>query len=156
MDKYIPREKLSKKARRKLDADRRGTWGAVNPVTRSVKNEKAYNRKKAPQGDGLSSRRAFWFCFALYIAVPNKNRPVFSDFLPPYRVVLLGGRQPTVVVRLVERQKASKILGPFSFGTAIILHDNLIEIPNLLVGAGPNQAYQQIAVGDGILKELFV
>ena len=103
MDKYIPREKLSKKARRKLDADRRGTWGAVNPVTRSVKNEKAYNRKKA--------RREM-------------------DFHPG---------------------------GPFGLALRyIILHDNLIEIPNLLVGAGPNQAYQQIAVGDGILKELFV
>ena len=88
MDKYIPRGKLSKKARRKLDAERRGTWGQVNPVTRSAKNEKAYNRKKA--------RREM-------------------DFHPG---------------------------GPFCFTLRYILHDNLIEIPNLLVGAGANQAYQ--------------
>jgi len=47
MDKYIPKEKLGKKARRKLNAEGRGTWGAINPVTRKEKNEKAYNRKKA-------------------------------------------------------------------------------------------------------------
>jgi len=46
MDKYIPKEKLGKKARRNLDAERRGTWGAINPVTRKAKNEKVYNRKK--------------------------------------------------------------------------------------------------------------
>jgi len=47
MDKYIPKEKLGKKARRNLDAERRSTWGAINPITRKSKNEKAYNRIKA-------------------------------------------------------------------------------------------------------------
>ena len=47
MQKYIPEEKLGKKARRELSKNRRGTWGAVNPVTRKPPNPKAYNRKKA-------------------------------------------------------------------------------------------------------------
>jgi len=41
MDKYIPKGKLGKKARRKLDVERRGTWDAINPVTRKAKNEKS-------------------------------------------------------------------------------------------------------------------
>lgn len=47
MDKFIPYEKLSKKEKRKRDAMRRGTWGALNPVTRKSENSKAYNRQKA-------------------------------------------------------------------------------------------------------------
>ena len=47
MDKIIPYEKLSKKEKRKLDAQRRGSWGSLNPVTRKPENSKAYNRRKA-------------------------------------------------------------------------------------------------------------
>ncbi|MGN0978019.1 MAG: hypothetical protein ACI4PH_08195 [Faecousia sp.] len=47
MEKYIPYEKLSKKEKRKLDLARRGSWGAVSPVTRKPVSSKAYNRKKA-------------------------------------------------------------------------------------------------------------
>lgn len=47
MEKMIPYEKMSKKQKRALNASRRGTWGALNPVTRKPANPKAYNRKKA-------------------------------------------------------------------------------------------------------------
>lgn len=47
MEKFIPYEKLSKKKQRELDRKRRGTWGALNPVTRKQENPKAYNRQKA-------------------------------------------------------------------------------------------------------------
>lgn len=46
MDKYIPKNKLNKSARRKLDLQRRRSWGIINPVTRKPPNPKAYNRKK--------------------------------------------------------------------------------------------------------------
>ena len=47
MEKYIPFEKLSKKKQRELNAQKRGSWGGINPVTRRPPNPKAYNRKKA-------------------------------------------------------------------------------------------------------------
>ena len=47
MEKFIPYEKLSKKAKRELDAKRRGTWGTFNPVTRKPANPKAYDRNRA-------------------------------------------------------------------------------------------------------------
>ncbi len=47
MDKYIPCEKRSKKAKRKLDAAKRGSWGSLNPATRKPENSRAYNRRKA-------------------------------------------------------------------------------------------------------------
>ena len=46
MPKFIPREKLGKKARRALDAEKRATWG-FTPVTRKVENKKHYDRKKS-------------------------------------------------------------------------------------------------------------
>ena len=47
MEKRIPYEKLSKKQQRRLNAQRRTTWGELNPVTRRPENSKAYNRAKA-------------------------------------------------------------------------------------------------------------
>lgn len=46
MEKFIPYEKLSKKEKRRLDAQRRTTWGASSPVTRKPANSKAYSRSK--------------------------------------------------------------------------------------------------------------
>ena len=44
MTKFIPREKMSKKARKELDLSRRETW-AVPPATRKIESKKHYNRK---------------------------------------------------------------------------------------------------------------
>lgn len=49
MEKFIPYDKLSKKERRRLDAQKRTTWGSFNPVTRKPENPKAYSRQKARQ-----------------------------------------------------------------------------------------------------------
>ncbi len=46
MKRFTPKEKLSKKEKRKLDLSGRVTWGAINPVTRKPPNPKAYDRKK--------------------------------------------------------------------------------------------------------------
>ena len=47
MDKFVPYEKLSKKKKRQLDAEKRGSWYGLKPITRKPKNPKAYDRKKA-------------------------------------------------------------------------------------------------------------
>ena len=47
--RYIPLEKRSKREQREYHASRRGNWGAVNPVTRTTPNPKAYYRKKSGQ-----------------------------------------------------------------------------------------------------------
>lgn len=49
MQRFIPKEKLSKRARKALDASKRQTWGDFNPVTRKPENPKAYTRKKPPR-----------------------------------------------------------------------------------------------------------
>lgn len=46
MQKFIPYEKLSKKEKRKRDALRRNTWGALNPVTRKSPDPRVYDRRK--------------------------------------------------------------------------------------------------------------
>lgn len=45
-DKFIPKEKLSKKKRRELDAQKRNSWGEIKPVTRLVESKKGYNRQR--------------------------------------------------------------------------------------------------------------
>lgn len=45
-DKFIPREKLSKKKRKELDAQKRNSWGEIKPVTRRVESRKDYNRQR--------------------------------------------------------------------------------------------------------------
>ena len=62
MTSFIPREKLSKKEKRKLDQSRRQTWGKTNPVTRRTENKKAYRRTKPSRWMDEYSMRAFHFC----------------------------------------------------------------------------------------------
>lgn len=45
MKRFIPREKLGKKARKQLDREQRTTW-AFSPVTKKVEGKKLYNRKR--------------------------------------------------------------------------------------------------------------
>jgi hypothetical protein len=47
MERMIPLEKMSKKAKRAYHAARRGTWGAISPVTRAPLKPGAYKRKKS-------------------------------------------------------------------------------------------------------------
>ena len=44
--RFIPKEKLSKKARRELNAARRTLW-VVSPISKKVESKKVYNRKKS-------------------------------------------------------------------------------------------------------------
>ena len=46
MAKFVSREKLSKKARKELDNQKRAVW-AFSPKTRKVESNKLYNRKKS-------------------------------------------------------------------------------------------------------------
>lgn len=56
MERFIPKEKLSKKARKALDRTGRRTW-EISPVSRKTENKKRYDRKRARKpedGIGLS------------------------------------------------------------------------------------------------------
>lgn len=46
MEKFVPYEKLSKRRKRELDMQRRGSWGEISPTTRRTPNPKAYKRQK--------------------------------------------------------------------------------------------------------------
>lgn len=55
MKKFIPYEKMSKRERRNIDRQRRGSWGVISPVSRKVESKKLYNRKKAKQDEDSAS-----------------------------------------------------------------------------------------------------
>ena len=45
MKKFIPKEKLGKKARKQFDSEQRTTW-TFSPVTKKVESKKRYTRKR--------------------------------------------------------------------------------------------------------------
>ena len=81
MEKFIPYEKLSKKEKRRLDAQRRTTWGPVSPVTRKPENSKAYSRSKArnwrrEQHEPIPGFLfAFCACAGYNKAIPSTKKP---------------------------------------------------------------------------------
>lgn len=50
MGKFVPYEKMSKKARRALDQKKRSTWGNVNPSARVEDSRKSYKRHAKHKG----------------------------------------------------------------------------------------------------------
>lgn len=48
MANFVPKGKLSKKAQKELNRQRRITW-AFSPVTKTVDSKKIYNRKRKAQ-----------------------------------------------------------------------------------------------------------
>lgn len=46
MRKFIPYDKLGKKAKREQDEGKRQAWG-INPVSRKSENKKVYDRKNS-------------------------------------------------------------------------------------------------------------
>lgn len=59
---FVTLDKRSKKARKAYYAKQRQTWGELNPVTRTMPNGKAYNRKKNKEKDKRMGRE---FCDSL-------------------------------------------------------------------------------------------
>lgn len=60
MARFIPKEKLSKKARKQLDSQKRTTW-AFSPTTRKVESKKQYDRKKHSRAWTNGDEDAFLF-----------------------------------------------------------------------------------------------
>ena len=51
MGKFVTLDKMNKKQKREFYSMRRNTWGELSPVTRKVKNGKAYDRNKLKRED---------------------------------------------------------------------------------------------------------
>ena len=45
MNKFIPKNKMSKKAQKELNKKDRGDWGTVRPCSQVFKSKKTYSRK---------------------------------------------------------------------------------------------------------------
>ncbi|WP_411677117.1 hypothetical protein [Caproicibacter sp.] len=90
MEKFIPYEKLSKKKRRELAIARRGSWGALNPVTRKPENPKAYNRKK--HGNGVMNHPRP--CLLILIIYPVRSISLYFRIF-----VLTKGQGPQILAR---------------------------------------------------------
>ena len=56
--KFVPKGKLSKKAQKELNRQKRVTW-AFSPVTKKVESKKLYSRKGKNRGRGDDSSAAW-------------------------------------------------------------------------------------------------
>lgn len=56
MNKYVPIGKRSKAAQKAFYASQRCTWNGLNPVTRTAKNGKAYDRNRQKEVFRRNSR----------------------------------------------------------------------------------------------------
>ena len=45
MKKFVPYDKMSKKEKKKVNAQKRNDWNGCNPTTKIVPSAKAYSRK---------------------------------------------------------------------------------------------------------------
>ena len=61
MTRFVQRQKMSKKARKKLDAEGRWTW-SVLPITKTVDSQKLYNRKRKSHARYDTDGMGFVFC----------------------------------------------------------------------------------------------
>lgn len=85
MKKYVALDKRSKKAQKEFHDQQRRTWGELSPVTRTVPNGKAYNRKKMKQedrrgrgayNDGYSNSASSFSSHFLPIVFPMSPHPL--------------------------------------------------------------------------------
>lgn len=61
MKQFVPVEKLSKSRQREIHRKRRGSWGAISPITRKSPSPRAYRRKKVHGGDAEEQSRSGFF-----------------------------------------------------------------------------------------------
>ena len=57
---FVPKEKMSKKARNELNRRRRVTWG-FSPVTKTVDSKKVYSRRRKAQDRDDDYGLSFFF-----------------------------------------------------------------------------------------------
>ena len=78
MKQYVTIDKRSKKAQKEYYSKLRGTWGELNPVTRSVPSGKTYNRNKDKQKSRKIGRE-FSNGFDVDFVIMEKTRDLISQ-----------------------------------------------------------------------------
>ena len=74
MDKFIPKEKMSKKAQKRIAAEQRGIW-AFSPVTRKIDSKKLYNRKRISRARNDDSTRDSFLFLEIMKLCPRSSTP---------------------------------------------------------------------------------
>ena len=64
MAKFIPKEKMRKKARKELAAQQRQGW-AFSPTTKKIDSKKIYSRKKSHAGRDKIGMGFYFFIYSL-------------------------------------------------------------------------------------------
>ena len=86
MARFVPKDKLSKKAQKELNRQRRVTWD-FSPVTKTVDSKKLYNRKRNARNRDDYGPGDFFFFF-LFHSLMRVLESVFGVVLcrPEFRI----------------------------------------------------------------------
>ena len=112
MEKFIPYAKLSKKKKRELDTRKRGSWGALNPVTRKSPDPRAYNRRKARKQDFDETDSVPFIFFAVFLAAAAVS-PALAGALGIKAVLIVGNTHSSISFhkRCEKKRLAKKSIG---------------------------------------------
>ena len=58
MRKYVPLEKMSKKAQREFHKQQRGSWYGISPVSKIVESKKKYDRNQIKRDSRTMERES--------------------------------------------------------------------------------------------------
>lgn len=61
MKQFVPRNKMNKRHKKELDAQKRTVWN-IKPTTKIVKSKKVYDRKKQPRNYEPYDFRGCFIC----------------------------------------------------------------------------------------------
>ena len=114
--RFIPKEKLGKKARRALDCAKRQTWGQLNPVTRKAGNKKKYDRKKSGCRFDDYGSRIFVCTGARLPASPEQMRAPGHTRLRPIPLAALPHR--SAKIRIHQKSPELPALNPVKSASA--------------------------------------
>lgn len=73
MARFVPKDKMSKKAQKELNRQRRVTW-EFSPVTKTVDSRKIYSRKRKAQNRGDYDLSFFYTLFDLNYSLEPDRR----------------------------------------------------------------------------------
>jgi hypothetical protein len=81
MSRFVPKEKMSKKDRKKLESQHRVTW-QCSPVTKVIKSKKQYDRHRKSRDFRMDETTVF-----LCLSMPRRLLPFRMEHIP-FSVIL--------------------------------------------------------------------
>lgn len=98
MERFIPKQKLSKKAKQELNRKRRQTW-SISPISRKSGNKKAYDRKTPRRYEDEYPNGGVFYTLVGSEQSKRVGRERIRILYPPFRLYLFSIVQATPSIK---------------------------------------------------------